>query len=146
MTSVGPSGSGFVDVNPHPYMQVLTTIPPTAFFNYTAPYGSGGSQVVTNAALTAYPYTSVKNSDGTQAAISTFMTAGNIVLDMGKTVQASGSTFRKIQLLVSTGTVLSYPATTGAQGAPTNYLTGYVLSDTSNPQDANVARLARLAY
>jgi hypothetical protein len=65
---------------------------------------------------------------------------------MGKTVKAAGSTFRKVQLLVSTGTVLNYPATTGVQGQPTNYLTGYVLSETSNPQDANVARLARLAY
>jgi hypothetical protein len=48
--------------------------------------------------------------------------------DMGKTLMSSGRTFRKVQLVVSTNSLM-FGGTEGVGGvdnAPTNYLTGYI--------------------
>jgi hypothetical protein len=65
-------------------------------------------------------------SSGTSTLIAS---AGNgIFKDMGKTLTSSGRVFRKVQLVVSTGTL----AASGSEGvggvdtAPFNYLTGFI--------------------
>lgn len=55
--------------------------------------------------------------------------AGAIFRDMGKSIVSSGRSFRKVQLMVSTGQSLNNNGTDGVAGAdvaPTNYLTGYI--------------------
>ena len=63
------------------------------------------------------------------AAVSSLIqAAGGIFKDMGKTQISSGRVFRKVQLVVSTGT-LAAGGTAGVAGddvAPTNFLTGYL--------------------
>ena len=68
----------------------------------------------------------------TTSALSTmFATGGNAILkDMGKNLMSSGRTFRKVQLVMSTGSLVA-GGTEGVGGmdvlnAPTNYLTGYI--------------------
>lgn len=61
---------------------------------------------------------------------STFMATGGqaILRDMGKTLVSAGRGFRKVQLRVSTGVLLT-GGTDGVGGvdvAPTNYITGYI--------------------
>jgi hypothetical protein len=54
--------------------------------------------------------------------------AGGVFKDMGKTLVSSSRVFRKVQLVVSTGFVVS-GGTSGVAGqdvAPSNYLTGYI--------------------
>ena len=56
-------------------------------------------------------------------------TAGSAIFkDMGKTLTSSGRVFRKVQLMVSTGTLaaLGSDGVGGADSAPTNYLTGFI--------------------
>ena len=69
----------------------------------------------------------------TMGGISTILaTAGSAVFrDHGKNLTSSGRTFRKVQLMVSTGVVYggASAGTNGVGGfdvAPTNYLTGYI--------------------
>lgn len=55
--------------------------------------------------------------------------AGGVLRDMGKSLVSSGRSFRKVQLMVSTGQSLYNNGTDGVGGvdsAPTNYLTGYI--------------------
>ena len=54
--------------------------------------------------------------------------AGGIFKDMGKTLVSSGRVFRKVQLVVSTGSILSggTDGVAGSDVAPSNYLTGYL--------------------
>jgi hypothetical protein len=62
---------------------------------------------------------------------STFLvgtTTSAVFKDMGKTLMSSGRTFRKVQLVVSTNSLM-FGGTEGVGGvdnAPTNYLTGYI--------------------
>jgi hypothetical protein len=63
------------------------------------------------------------------AAVSSLIaTAGGIFKDMGKTMVSSGRVFRKVQLVVSTGTLAAggTAGVAGADVAPSNYLTGYL--------------------
>jgi hypothetical protein len=63
------------------------------------------------------------------AAVSSLIqTAGGIFKDMGKTLVSASRVFRKVQLVVSTGFVVS-GGTSGVGGvdnSPVNYLTGYI--------------------
>jgi len=74
-------------------------------------------------ALSANPY-------AISSVTSTFMTSagGAIFKDMGKNLMSSGRTFRKVQLVVSTGSLVAggTEGVGGADSAPTNYLTGYI--------------------
>ncbi len=51
-----------------------------------------------------------------------------ILKDMGKTLLSSGRTFRKVQLVVSTNSLVvgGTEGVGGIDSAPTNYLTGYI--------------------
>jgi hypothetical protein len=56
-------------------------------------------------------------------------TAGNAIFkDMGKTLVSSSRVFRKVQLVVSTGFVVSGGSSGvgGVDNSPVNYLTGYI--------------------
>lgn len=58
-----------------------------------------------------------------------FATGGNAILkDMGKNLMSSGRTFRKVQLVMSTGSLVAggTEGVGGIDAAPTNYLTGYI--------------------
>jgi hypothetical protein len=74
--------------------------------------------------------TMIANVYAVSSVTSTFMaTAGNAVFkDMGKTLVSSGRTFRKVQLVVSTGLVTAGGSggVGGVDNAPVNYLTGYI--------------------
>jgi hypothetical protein len=74
------------------------------------------------------PLISTMSSSGAYVS-SLIVNAGGIFRDMGKSVVSSGRSFRKVQLMVSTGTSLYNNGTDGVGGvdtAPTNYLTGYI--------------------
>ena len=150
MPSVGPMNGGLKNGSVNSYYHVVATVASNAFYTYTAPSGSGGSpQVVNTTNLTVFDYGSVKIG-AVDFNTSSLLTVGNLVRDMGKTVVASGSTFRKIQLLPNNVSSLTLNGaalnSTGVQGAPTGALTGYVqvASDTTNATTPNVARLVRL--
>jgi len=150
MPSVGPMNGGLKNGSVNSYYQVVTTVASNAFYTYTAPSGSGGSQQFVAASnFTLFDYANAKIG-AVVFNTSSLLTAGNLVRDMGKTVVASGSTFRKIQLLpnnVSTLTLNGSAVTsTGVQGAPTGALTGYVQlpNDTTDATTPNLARLVRL--
>ena len=147
MPSVGPMTAGLRN-GTNSYLTVFSTIGTGSFFQYTAPAGSGGSfGPLTSASMVAFPFADVKNQTGGQADVTSTLRPGAILRDMGKSVttNSNASTFRKVQLLVSSGTLLSYPATSGVQGAPTSYLTGYILMPSdNNPLDPLAARVARL--
>ena len=151
MPSVGPMNGGLKNGSVNSYYQVVTTVASNAFYTYTAPSGSGGSQQFVAATnFSVFDYPNVKTTGAAVFNTSSLLTAGNLVRDMGKTVVASGSTFRKIQLLpnnVSTLTLNGSAVTsTGVQGAPTGALTGYVQipNDTTDTTTPNLARLVRL--
>jgi hypothetical protein len=128
------------------YLTVVSTL--STFYQYTAPAGSGGSfGPLLNTSMVNFPFTQVLNQSGGAADVTSTLRAGAILRDMGKSVTTNNntSTFRKVQLLVSSGTLLSYPASSGVQGAPTSYLTGYILMASDlNPMDPLAARVARL--
>ncbi len=78
-------------------------------------------------------------------------TAGSAIFkDMGKTLTSSGRAFRKVQLVVSTGTLAAggSDGVGGVDTAPFNYLTGYIelpgthgAFGTAGPTATPVARL-----
>ena len=152
MPSVGPMNGGLKNGSVNSYYQVVATVASNAFYTYTAPSGSGGSpQVVNTTNLTVFDYANVKVGNAVDVFnTSSLLTVGNLVRDMGKTVVASGSTFRKIQLLPNNVSSLtlngSAVTSTGVQGSPTGALTGYVQmpNDNTNATTPNVARLVRL--
>jgi hypothetical protein len=82
-----------------------------------------------NAGTDALPNIST-NVYATSSYTSTVMaTAGSAIFkDMGKTLTSSGRVFRKVQLVVSTGTLaaLGSDGVGGADTAPFNYLTGFI--------------------
>jgi hypothetical protein len=139
--------AGLKNSSANPYFLVVSTI--SSFYTYSAPGGSGGSFNVTNGAFTPYNFAGDSNAQGTAPAnTSSLLATGNMLRDMGKTVTASGSTFRKVQLLASSLlTGANTTGITGVQGQRTGYLTGYILlgNDTDQPGfDLNVARVVRL--
>lgn len=149
MPSVGPMTAGLKNSSANPYFLVVSTIAPTNFFTYSAPAGSGGSFNVTNAAFAGYNFAGDSNAQATAAAnTSSLLFAGNMLRDMGKTVVASGSTFRKVQMLASSLlTGANTTGITGVQGQRTGYLTGYILLGSDTDQtgfDNVVARVTRL--
>lgn len=84
-------------------------------------YVNAGTDELPNMSTNVYSQSSIT---------STYMaTAGNAIFkDMGKTLVSASRTFRKVQLVVSSGFVVS-GGTSGVGGvdtAPFNYLTGYV--------------------
>ena len=149
MPSVGPMNAGLKTASANPYFLVVSTIAPTNFFTYTAPPGSGGSFINTSANFATYNFAGDSNAQANAAAnTSSLLFAGNMLRDMGKSVVAAGSTFRKVQMLASSLlTGANTTGITGVQGQRTGYLTGYILlgSDTDQPGfDLNVARVVRL--
>lgn len=152
MPSVGPMNAGLKNSSANPYFLVVSTIGPASFFNYTAPAGSAGSvQTTTANNITAYLFANDSNPTASSAGFSsTLLTTGNMLRDMGKSVVASGSTFRKVQMLYSSMNVVSGTNTTGitgVQGQRTGYLTGYILLGSDAGQtspDNSAAKVVRL--
>ena len=154
MPSVGPLSAGLKNSSANPYFLVVSTI--STLYTYNAPPGSGGSANVSNSALTHYRYVDDLNASVTPGTATTsagftssLLATGNMLRDMGKTVVASGSTFRKVQLMYSSMNAVSGNNTsvTGVQGQRTGYLTGYILLASDSNQtgfDLNVARVVRL--
>ena len=149
MPSVGPMNAGLKNSSANPYFLVVSTIAPANFFTYSAPAGSGGSFSNATTNFVAYNFAGDSNAQATAAAnTSSLLFAGNMLRDMGKTVVASGSTFRKVQLLASSLlTGANTTGITGVQGQRTGYLTGYILMGSDTDQtgfDNVVARVTRL--
>jgi hypothetical protein len=133
--------------NPTQYFTLQATVSPANFYQYTAPPGSGGSFNPTTANSFANNLSGLTLSAG--QTVTNCLLANRMVRDMGKSVVASGSTFRKIQLLVPNGTNITggQPAVTGVQGGYTGYLTGYVQVANENntlATDATIALLSRV--
>jgi hypothetical protein len=87
----------------------------------TSFYANTGSDEAPTMAANVYANSSIT---------STYMaTAGNAIFkDMGKTLVSASRVFRKVQLVVNTGFVVS-GGTSGVGGvdnSPVNYLTGYI--------------------
>jgi len=149
MPSVGPMTAGLKNSSVNPYFLVVSSIGTTSFWNYTAPAGSGGSFSNATTNFVAYNFAGDSNAQANAAAnTSSLLTAGNMLRDMGKTVVAAGSTFRKVQMLASSIlTGANTTGITGVQGQRTGYLTGYILLGSDTDQtgfDGNVARVVRL--
>ena len=148
MPSVGPMNAG-LKTNPTQYFTLQAAVAPANFYQYTAPSGSGGSFNPTTA--NSFPPANTLSGitlSGAQT-VAACLGQNRMVRDMGKTVVASGSTFRKIQLLVPNGTNITggQPAVTGVQGGYTGYLTGYVqvANDTNTVvADPTIALLSRV--
>jgi hypothetical protein len=90
---------------------------------------AGVAKFLVNAGTDALPLLST-NLYATSSFASTLLaTAGSAIFkDMGKTLTSSGRVFRKVQLVVSTGTLAAggSDGVGGVDSAPFNYLTGYI--------------------
>lgn len=109
----------------------LKTIAPNAGFYIavanvgTTLYANTGTDSLPTLNNTTFPSTISTATKG----VAGYLAAGAIFRDMGKSLVSSGRSFRKVQLMVSTGTSLYNNGTDGVAGvdtAPTNYVTGYV--------------------
>lgn len=88
-------------------------------------YANVGTDSLPNINNTLFPSTISTATGGLASAFA----AGSVFRDMGKSLMSSGRAFRKVQLMVSTGTSLYNNGTDGVAGAdvaPTNYVTGYI--------------------
>jgi len=88
------------------YFVVLSTISTTSQFNIAAGSGAGGS----------YQPGAITTQSATAPSGVANITANAVLKDMGKTVVSSTHTFRKVQLLVTSGP--SITATAAATGLP----------------------------
>ena len=159
MPSVGPMSAGLRNGVTSHYM-ILSTIGANSFFQYTAPAGSGGAFGPATVASNFSVYSWAQ--DGTTVNTSTLLQAGNVLRDMGKSVNASGSTFRKVQFLIpgnlsTAGVGGNVTGVTQVQGTKTGYGSGYILvpsegnngNDTATPLDlatttGDMARVVRM--
>jgi hypothetical protein len=152
MPSVGPMNGGMKTTNTSGFYLLQQTVALGNFYAYQAPSGSGGSfNPVASSNLVAFTAVTPAFTLPTVGAggnLNNLLLAGKMVRDMGASVVASGSTFRKVQLMVSSGTVTAGgPAVTGVQGGYNGYLTGYVQVANENntlATDATIASLTRI--
>jgi hypothetical protein len=96
-------------------------------------YQNNGSDALVQMSTNIYAFCTIRvapTSGTTSTLLSTVLATGGqaIFRDMGKTLTSAGRVFRKVQLMLSTNSVL-FQGTDGVSGldnAPTNYLTGYI--------------------
>jgi hypothetical protein len=111
----------------------LKTIPPNGGFYITVATGARAN-FLANTGTDSLPNFDVRPMISTMSSAGAYVSttvnsAGAIFRDMGKSLVSSGRSFRKVQLMVSTGQSLYNNGTDGVAGvdtAPTNYLTGYL--------------------
>ena len=117
------------------YYTILADIAPANLSNVSvAASGSGGAFVP--AQLAAYNW----SVDGP---LSSLLTAGNVLKDMGKTIAVGTRTYRKVQA-VSANSGNTFGVTGSAAVAPAaGYLTGYLEVSGPNGGATTVNRLAR---
>jgi len=148
MPSVGPMSAGLRNVGNNSYYMILSTISPANYFQYTAPAGSGGAfgPATTASNFSLYNFA----LDGAGVNTSSLLTTGSVLRDMGKSVTASGSTFRKVQFLIPAsfstfGVGGNASGVTQVQGTKTGYGTGYIqVPSESGTTDDDFPRIARM--
>jgi hypothetical protein len=106
MSSVGPLASGFKQTPAGGYVTVLSTIATSAVLQAPVKSGSGGAATVAAPAAYAWPATSN---------ISSLLTAGHVLKDMGSVAVSSSRVFRKFKA-VSANSSANGDATTSISG------------------------------
>ena len=116
------------------YYLIMSTISPANLFSITtAASGSGGAVVP--------PVLGTYSAWATDGAASTFLSSGNVLKDMGKTiVLANGRAYRKFQAVGSYGTTNGVVGSAGT-ALTTGYLTGYLEVPSGGGQTATLTNL-----